>query len=653
MRRNLPSFAASAILPLAAGAAFWLPSMHAARGYFPAPLDDVYIHFDFARSLAEGHPFEWIPGNGYSSGETSPLYAAILAVGWLVGFRGRLVGVFAAMVAIAALAVLVRSVFRLVSPSSRWVAWAAAAVPLSIGLVDWALFSGMEVAVFAGTLGCALVALDRTRDAPRALTRASAQWRLGAWCAALVLLRPEAVVIVFAFAIVAARGAGARSGLAATLRAALPGAIALALLVGANVLATGDAASAGARLKLLSSNPYLSDVDRARAFAENLLVFGVRVIGAELSPILVVLAIGSLVPSRTRAVGAACLAGATLWILVASWNGNSPYHNFRYYAPALLLLAVAAALALAAIARTRRGRLPAAAFAIALLATGVPRFPAQTKHFARAVGNVRDQQLEVGARIAAATPRDARVLLGDAGAIPFVSGRAAIDALGLGGFHRLPFARAAVNGEAATIELIERLDPRERPTHLALYPNWFGALTGRFGVEIDRVTIVDNLICGGPTKGIYRADWSTLAAPDTSDDAVDEIDVADVISESDHSYVPPLPFGRTTLDVLVDHTGAARFDGGREIPPGAVESFIVRRAPPGRVLLRMRVDAAAAGILARVGGHDLPLSFAPQHPGAWREASVTLDPLHDGETIVLVASAGPYRNYHVWLSSLP
>src|SRR5205807_1370991 len=154
-----------------------------------------------------------------------------------------------------------RSLHAMVRPQPRWLAWAIVAIPLSIPLVDWALFSGMEVAALAGAIGCALVALDRTRDGPRAgMTRETAQWRLGIWGAALVLLRPEAVVLVAVFAIVAARGAGARSGLAAVVRAAAPGAIAVAALLGANVLATGDAASAGARLKLLSSYPYLSDV---------------------------------------------------------------------------------------------------------------------------------------------------------------------------------------------------------------------------------------------------------------------------------------------------------------------------------------------------------------------------------------------------------
>ena len=29
-----------------------------------APLDDVFIHFDFARAVVRGYPFEWSEGNG-------------------------------------------------------------------------------------------------------------------------------------------------------------------------------------------------------------------------------------------------------------------------------------------------------------------------------------------------------------------------------------------------------------------------------------------------------------------------------------------------------------------------------------------------------------------------------------------------------------
>src|SRR6187549_2984685 len=54
-------------------------------GPWSAPLDDVFIHFDFARSAARGRPFEWSYGNGYSSGGTSLTYPFVLAVGYRLG----------------------------------------------------------------------------------------------------------------------------------------------------------------------------------------------------------------------------------------------------------------------------------------------------------------------------------------------------------------------------------------------------------------------------------------------------------------------------------------------------------------------------------------------------------------------------------------
>ncbi|MBX3190281.1 MAG: hypothetical protein KF819_25000 [Labilithrix sp.] len=655
------SFLAAAALTAAVGAAFWIPAAPAARGFFPAPLDDVYIHFDFARSLAEGHPFEWIPGNGYSSGETSPLYAFVLAVGWWLGLRGRLAGVWAAFVAIAAFASFVRSAQIVARPCPRWLSWGIALLSLSVGIVDWAIFSGMEVALFAGVLGGALLALGRARgglDERGGLTRERAQWRLGAWTAALVLLRPEAVVLVAIFAIVAARGARRRSGVAALFRAALPGAIATALLLGMNRIATGDARAAGAQLKLLSSNPYLSEVDRARAFVENLVTFFLKGLRAELSPVsalgwvLPLLAAAALVSRARRSVSAACLAGALAWILLASWNGNAPHHNFRYYAPALLLVLAAAGSGAAALARAgRTGGIASGALLATSIVVTAGRIPGQISHFRRAAGNVRDQQIEIGARLAASTPPDARVLVGDAGAIPFVSRRDAIDALGLGGYRALPFARAAVHGEAATVELIERLPPRERPTHLALYPNWFGGITGRFGVEIDRVTIADNVICGGATKVIYRADWSGLdEQPARTDVDGDELDVGDVVSEAAHGYAPPVPHGGwTTMDVLLDASGARRFDGGRIIPAGAVESFVVARAPRGRARLVVRTSGDAGGIRAHRAGRAVDLELGALRDGAWREAFAILDGVVAGETITLEAIGREYRDYHVWI----
>lgn len=667
--RNATTLAIAALPALAVGVAFWANSWAAARGFFPAPLDDVYIHFDFARSLASGDGLAWVPGNGYSSGETAPLYALVLAIGHLVGFRAAWLGLWSAVVAVVATTSLLLSVRTLVMPARPWVAWSAPLLVLSCALVDWSLFSGMEVALHGAVLGGALVALDAaTSDVAarrRGKTREAWQWRLGVLASLLVLLRPESVVIVPVAAAAAARSVGHRSAFAAAWRVGLAPAIALGSMMGVNALATGDVRAAGAQLKLLSSNPFLGEVDRARAFVENLVTFAVKVGAGELGRpawlawALPVLVVAAMVARRTRAVAVTCVTSAVAWTLLASWNGNAPFHNFRYYAPPLLMVLVTGSLGVAAVARMRRGRAPAALLAGAVLVAGGSRLPAQLDHFRRCVANVRGQQVEVGLRVAALTSPTARILVGDAGAIPYVSRRAALDALGLGGFRAMPFARAAVNGEAAVVELLERVAPHERPTHLALYPNWFGVITSRFGREIARVTIEDNLICGGPTKVLYEADWSALRAgdglpADLRARVVDEIDVADVVSEAAHGYRGPFPAGGwTTLDVLEDAAGEKRFDGGRIVPEHARESFVVQRAPEGDAHLIVRLDGRSGGARVRTSRREeiVELELDSPREGAWRLGRAHLGRLAAGDVVTLEATAGDLRDHHLWITT--
>src|SRR5579872_6903047 len=78
----------AAIWTLSSARAFYGYMLKQTRGEWSAPLDDVFIHFDYARSTALGHPFEWVVGNGYSSGNTSILYPCVLAVGYRLGFTG-------------------------------------------------------------------------------------------------------------------------------------------------------------------------------------------------------------------------------------------------------------------------------------------------------------------------------------------------------------------------------------------------------------------------------------------------------------------------------------------------------------------------------------------------------------------------------------
>lgn len=90
-----------ATLPLLVGiatvivfAAFMLRSTD---GHFVPQVVDLYVVCQYAKALAEAHPFQYNVGDAASSGSTSLLFTAVLAVGHAVGVRGE------AMVALAIL----------------------------------------------------------------------------------------------------------------------------------------------------------------------------------------------------------------------------------------------------------------------------------------------------------------------------------------------------------------------------------------------------------------------------------------------------------------------------------------------------------------------------------------------------------------------
>ena len=74
------------VLATAALAFLSIRSVLDKNGGVPAvPLDDAYIHFQYARSFAEGTPLVYSPGCGAVAGATSLLWPILLAPGYALG----------------------------------------------------------------------------------------------------------------------------------------------------------------------------------------------------------------------------------------------------------------------------------------------------------------------------------------------------------------------------------------------------------------------------------------------------------------------------------------------------------------------------------------------------------------------------------------
>ncbi len=558
------------------------PHAPSSIGVWSGPLDDVFIHFDFARSAARGFPFQWSEGNGYSSGGTSLLYPLVLALGYRIGYQGLGLMWWAGIVATVSVFALLQVIPRALGSRSRLTWLIIPPVMFSVGALNWSLWSGMEVAFFlavwAGSLGAWLVfgvQSDNNADA-KTLTRLAAL--LGAFCTLLVATRPESALVVACFSVSAVVIGWKRCTPRARLLVLFYSALAPALVVIGQTLAnkyfTGETAAAGALVKLEAYDSRLNSAQVWDAWKFHLGYQILRVtdyhlsdaaiplFGAKLSYgwLLWLLAAVPLFVKQTRRTALLLWCSAAAWLFTVSLNGQVRWQNERYTMPAVAWLLVSATIGLSWLLEFAHRSLhtahhqrrqhqpflkPALSAGVALALTfsvtalyaahQLPRQREQLWFFGRASRNIYDQHVTAG-RLLTKTPTH-RVLVGDAGAIPYVSDLPALDIIGLGGYGKFPFARATRLGLPAAIELIQRMPVPDRPDTMAIYPTWWDELPQWFGNKLAEVPVRGNVICGGASKVLYQADWRALPALDLPSDlnrrerVVMELDFADLMSE--------------------------------------------------------------------------------------------------------------------------
>ncbi|MSP25072.1 MAG: hypothetical protein EXR75_07890 [Myxococcales bacterium] len=664
-------------------------------GIWSAPLDDVFIHFDYARAFARGFPFQWSEGNGYSSGNTSLSYPAVLSVGYWIGFRHLWLMAWAAIVANISVFFFLFSTGRLVDglaeqldpEAGRDVSWIKYLFPpavLSMGALDWTLWSGMENAWHLGCWGLALAALDRQLAAPDLSAMRRRAWFTGVMCALLVSARPESGVCVAAFSIYGAYAA-AREGTAPAWRARLflvaaaasPALGMLALHAAANRFFTGEWSANGAIAKVIFEQPYLTRAEMLDRYFELLRYIKDRLLEhhfADLPPwgeLVPALALVPLFVARLRPIALLLWCQILGWIFLVATNLQLRWHNERYAMPAVAWLLLAAALGLGALvtagarhrvfSRIAGPRTTALRFVGAGLVAAAywlhqaPRMRDQIWFMARASRNIFDQHVTAGFLLEKLAPK--RILVGDAGALTYISDRPGLDLIGLGGYGRLPFARATNHGLGAALELIERMPPGDRPDLMALYPTWWGDLPTQFGRVLTSIPVRGNVICGGAEKVLYRANWTSLDKLGTPRSlepgmrVIDELDFADLVSEKLHEHNLPQPgLGFVHFRLLADPSAPQTdlFDAGRSVPAGVMATGRMR-APSGggRLILRLAPDHIER-IAVTFGGHDLGVVVAAPSTGAWHEVFVTLPALNSERALLELRPEGQVVLFHAW-----
>ena len=133
--------------------------LHATDGHFVAQGPDLYVVAQYARAMAEGHPFQYNAGEAATTGSTSVLHTTILALAHFLGARGEGFVAFAVLFGVGLYLASILLAHRVATrlSSSREGLLAGALVALG-GPVVWSYLYGSDIALF---LFLALLVLDR------------------------------------------------------------------------------------------------------------------------------------------------------------------------------------------------------------------------------------------------------------------------------------------------------------------------------------------------------------------------------------------------------------------------------------------------------------------------------------------------------------
>jgi hypothetical protein len=244
------------------------------------PLDDSFIHLQYARRFAEGHPFSFANGTtGYSSGATSFLWPLLLVPFYVVGMHGLTLVYAAWLLGTLFHAALILEAKRLTEPlAGKPAAVGVGAMCLLCGALAWFAWSGMETIAFTWALvRTARVSADWLEQPPGERTVGGA---IGVIVMGIVtpLLRPEggamSLVAIGALLIAAPPIARARrfGGVVARLPAFAPVA-GIFFVPAMNLAFTGHATATTAMVKWYVGNPYLDRHRLAEAIAANVKMF--------------------------------------------------------------------------------------------------------------------------------------------------------------------------------------------------------------------------------------------------------------------------------------------------------------------------------------------------------------------------------------------
>ena len=536
---------------------YFLWNEHRASGTFGFPLDDSWIHAQFARNVALGHGFSYNPGVP-ASGSTAPLWTLVLSGGYLVTGDPVLSAKVIGVVFLALTVVLVYMLVGTIAGDAREALFAAV-VTASLSRLVWAGLSGMEVTLavtltlagilahisygrlgdrrqYLSTVLFGLATLARPECAAffaaamldRALTGTLIRWRE---LAARDWLVPVAVHVALFFVVIAPFVLFSKAfGLGF-----LPNtAYAKALLWNKGLIAALSTGSLPELARSFTVHPfdyYLSFLQES--LSNNPILFVLFVFGF----LRLVLLIPYAEESRCRTFIiplSVILFPLAIGVIVPF--GTASYQEGRYAAPVAPLMLVVGTLGLyeagrygaRILSRAKFMGRPATVvmersliwlFMVLALSAQVRTAWYRGKNYGTEVANIEDMQVAIGKWIDRELPEDSTLAVNDVGAIAYFSQRRVLDTVGLISPEVLSYIEGRASRDAAVLDFLKD----ERPEYAVLFPDWYPDMVAddRVFEPIHSVVLRENLICGGDEMVVYALHWDEVESRDGRADAPD------------------------------------------------------------------------------------------------------------------------------------
>lgn len=638
------------------------------------PLDDVYIHFQYARTFAEGTPYVYNTGEDPTSGATSFIYPILLSIGYLIGFKGLALGTYAMFLGAVFLAVSMRLLIDL-AQQFKIPIWGGYLLSVGFavsGAITWHFHSGMETGLMMMLTLATLSTL--WRDDPRWIAITSAL---------LALTRPEGTIM----SLIVIVCYGAKLVVNPTTRKQ---ALWLLLPLSAlfiqpivNIIITGSSSASGGQAKsILNTVPFFLEAVITRIWNNFQQMWAEFMIDSAYTLILLfpTAFMGLMTLIRRRPVIGWIVLG---WFLAVSAGVSTLdtafWHFKRYQMPLIAVMYPLSAYALVALSRSLEKRKPALKYAM-LLVVAIMAVSAITNGFEFLrlyrvnVQNVIAQPYPMAEWLRENTPTDARIAVHDVGMMRYIGERSTVDMVGLTTPSAAPYWQ---NGPGSVGEFLLNT----RPDYVAAYTdarglgylvetplyNYGDALAGFTAIY----NLADNVAVGAEYQGIYAIDWETIdnypasvpyqpsITSHINGSPIAQVNIADLTSEESVTYhveySTPLEGFTTEFYSLpyidCDLDDCTITDGGRIINGTETFTFVVPDEYIGHdLLLISRVhptESTALDITAN--GEDIGQRQIIQQAGQWLEIGTIIPALNVSELTITIQPETLYSPYYHWI----